>query len=400
MASPSSAALPPVRLLDPSLVMFHYEMELLAALQPHIPDLALLGTPVLRDPTYPLPRNLPPIRGIALRRFADGQGRIAGRSVQGYEYIANRLYSLAAVARCRPQPLVHVQFFSPFGPGVFDRPWFGWLRHFSARVVYTVHNLLPHDREQDPAVVAHYRRLYHRVDHLIVHSEYQQQQLQERFGIAPERISVIPHGPLFYRLRLPPRREASARLSLNGVGPYLLHFGHMRPYKGTELLLAALPAVLRRYPQAVVLLAGPATAERRRALAAAIAEWGLEGHVHTDFGYLPTATLADYFALADLVVMPYRHIDQSGVLLSALGLGLPVIASDCGGVSETIRAQDLGYLTPVGDVEALAATILAVLADGEGARAKARRAREYVCTELGWPRIAAETVALYRRLVS
>lgn len=400
MASPSSPALPPVRLLDPSLVMFHYEMELLAALQPHIPDLALLGTPVLRDPTYPLPATLPPIRGIALRRLADGQGRIAGRSVQGYEYIANRLYSLAAVARCRPRPLVHIQFFALALRSPFDLVWLGWLRRLSVRVVYTVHNLLPHDWEQDAAVIAHYRRLYHRVDHLIVHSEYQQQGLRDRFGVAPERITVIPHGPLFHRLRLPSRGEAQARLGLNGPGPYLLHFGHMRPYKGTELLLAALPAVLARHPQAVVLLAGPATVERRRALEACVAEYGLEGHVHTDFGYLPTAALADHFALADLVVMPYRHIDQSGVLLSALGLGLPVIASDSGGVSETIRAQDLGYLTPVGDVEALAATILAVLADGQEAWAKAQRAREYVCTELGWPRIAADTVALYRRLCS
>ncbi|MCX7851901.1 MAG: glycosyltransferase family 4 protein, partial [Caldilineales bacterium] len=260
--------------------------------------------------------------------------------------------------------------------------------------------LLPHDWEEDAAVIAHYRRLYHRVDHLIVHSEYQQQGLRDRFGVAPERITVIPHGPLFHRLRLPPRGEAQARLGLNGPGPYLLHFGHMRPYKGTELLLAALPAVLARHPRAVVLLVGPATAERRRALEACVAEYGLERHVHADFSYLPTAALADYFALADVVVMPYRHIDQSGVLLSALGLGLPVIASDSGGVSETIRVQDLGYLTPVGDVEALAATILAVLADGQEAWAKAQRAREYVCTELGWPRIAADTVALYRRLLS
>jgi glycosyltransferase involved in cell wall biosynthesis len=274
------------------------------------------------------------------------------------------------------------------------------LRRLSVGVVYTVHNLLPHDREHDPAVVAHYRRLYHRVDHLVVHAGFQQQQLQERFGIAPERITVIPHGPLFHRLQLPPRREAAARLGLKGPGPYLLHFGHMRPYKGTELLLAALPTVLQRHPQAVLLLAGPATAARRRALEDHITACGLKGHVQAHFGYLPTAVLADYFALADVVVLPYRHIDQSGVLLSALGLGLPVIASDCGGVSETIRAQDLGYLTPVGDAEALAATILAVLADGEEAWAKARRARAYVCTELGWSRIAAETVALYRRLLS
>jgi len=398
--SPAAFAYPPVRFVDPSLVMFHYEMELLAALQAYIPDLVLLGTPVLRDPSYPLPATRPPIQGIALRRFADERGRIAGRSVQGYEYILNRFYSLMAVARCRPRPLVHIQFFSPFGRSVWDRPWFGWLRRFSVRLVYTVHNVLPHDREHDPAMVAHYRRLYHQVDHLIVHSEYQRVLLRERFGVADAHMTVIPHGPLFHRLTLPPRPDAARRLGLDGPGPYVLHFGHMRPYKGTELLLEAMAGVVQRHPQAVLLLAGPATPERSRALQACIGRYALDGHVHTHFGYLPTATLAAYFALADVVVMPYLQIDQSGVLLSALGLGLPVIASDSGGVSETIRSQDLGYLTPVGDAEALTATILAVLASLDEARARARRAQAYVCTELGWSRIAAATAALYRRLLS
>ncbi len=402
MASPAAAVFscPPVRFIDPSLAMFHYEMELLTALQAYVSDLVLLGTPVLRDPDYPLPATLPPVQGIALRRLADKRGRIAGKSVQGYEYILNRLYSLVAVARCRPRPLVHVQFFSLFGRSVWDRPWFGWLRRFSARLVYTVHNVLPHDREHDPAMVAHYRRLYHQVDHLIVHSEYQRRLLRERFGVADEHMTVIPHGPLFYRLTLPPRPEAARRLGCHGPGPYVLHFGHMRPYKGTELLLEAMAGVVQHYPQAVLLLAGPATTERSRALQACIERYNLDGHVHAHFGYVPTATLAAYFALADVVVMPYLQIDQSGVLLSALGLGLPVIASDSGGVSEMIRAQDLGYLTPVGDGEALTETLLAVLASPDEARAKARRARTYVCTELAWSRIAAATVALYRRLLS
>lgn len=393
-----------VRMVDPSFSMFHYEMELLGALRPHIDDLILFAPPVIRDPTYPLPSDLPPVRGISLRKLADSEGRILGRSVQGYEYFANEFYALARLSlhssRHSPRALVHVQFLSLFASSPFDDRWLVRLKKASSGLIYTVHNVLPHGQEENAALSARYRRVYELADHLIVHAGYQRQLLVDRFGIVPGKISTIAHGPLFHRLQLAPPAQARRRLGLEGPGPYLLHFGHMRPYKGTEFLLEALPEVLRQHPEATLLLAGPATAEREVQLRAQIASLGLERRTHARFGYLPTASLADYFAAADVVVLPYLQIDQSGVLLTALALGLPVIASDAGGVSETIRAQDIGYLAPAADAGALAATIIRVLSEPKAARQKAQRAQSYARETLGWQGIAEKTLAVYNHVLS
>ena len=245
-----------------------------------------------------------------------------------------------------------------------------------------------------------YQRLYHMVDHLVVHTAYQKNQIMDRFGVASDKVSVIPMGPFFHRLRLPPRQQAARRLNLDPGGPFLLHFGHMRPYKGTELCIEAVSRVRRQYPNVTLVLAGRATPDRKQALETCIREYELTSNVYCHFDYLPTADLANYFALADAIVLPYHYIDQSGVLLSALGTGIPVVASDVGGMAETIRSQDLGTTFAAGSVEALAEAIDDLLSDPTDATRKAERARDYVQKHLGWRSIAAQTAQLYRSLLS
>lgn len=392
----------PVRLLDPSFSVFHYDVELASALTHHVHDLALWAPPVLRDPGYPLPAAMPPIGGVSLHRLTRGTGKLFGRPVQGFDYYLNELYTASALLRQRP--LVHIQFLSLFGSLAgagqrLEKAWFAWLRARAAALVYTVHDVLPPDRHENLALLQGYERLYHQVDHLIVHTDHQKDHIVARFGIAGAKVSVIPHGPLFHRLALPSRQQAAARLGLDPARPYLLHFGHMRPYKGTETLIDAMAIVRGQHPDAVLLLAGRAAPDREQVLRERIRRHDLGDNVGCRFDYLPTSELADYFALADAIVLPYLYIDQSGVLLSALALGIPVVASNVGGMAETIRGQDIGFVCSPGSPEDLAAQLAFVLSHMDEARQKAARAKDYALTKLSWPLIAAQTAAIYRSLL-
>jgi glycosyltransferase involved in cell wall biosynthesis len=107
--------------------------------------------------------------------------------------------------------------------------------------------------------------------------------------------------------------------------------------------------------------------------------------------------LGAYFRRADLVVLPYREIDQSGVLFTALAFGAPLLLSDVGGFGE-VGAQGAAALVRPGDAAALAAQIGRLLGD-DGARAElAEGARRAAATRYSWDAIARRHLDLYERL--
>jgi glycosyltransferase involved in cell wall biosynthesis len=97
-----------------------------------------------------------------------------------------------------------------------------------------------------------------------------------------------------------------------------------------------------------------------------------------------------------VVVLPYREIDQSGVLFTALAFGLPVVLSDVGGFPEVQAALHV----PAGDATALAGALERLLGDRAERERLATAARDAAATTYAWPAIAAAHAALYADLVT
>src|SRR5690606_26060288 len=106
------------------------------------------------------------------------------------------------------------------------------------------------------------------------------------------------------------------------------------------------------------------------------------------------------FRRADLVALPYREVDQSGVLYTALAFGKPIVASAVGGFPEVERAGDGGTLrlVPPGDPEALAAALRELIRDRAARERLAAAAAAAAAGPYSWDAIAAQTLDLYERL--
>ena len=113
--------------------------------------------------------------------------------------------------------------------------------------------------------------------------------------------------------------------------------------------------------------------------------------VRTALRFVSGAELAGAFEAADLVVLPYRESDQSGVLFTALAFGKPLLLSDVGGFGEIEGAE----LVPAGDPHALAAALTALLGDPAKLERMAAASRAAADGPLGWDSIAQRTLALY-----
>ncbi|HEY1593876.1 MAG TPA: glycosyltransferase family 4 protein [Thermoleophilaceae bacterium] len=247
--------------------------------------------------------------------------------------------------------------------------------------VLTAHNAIAHERRLGQAAAR--RRLLRAMDAVVVHSRYGAAQA-ERNGADPARVHVIPHGAFDYLTRqegeLPLPDELAAV-----EGPVVLFFGLIRDYKGVDVLLRA----WRSVTGAELWIVGMPRVELAplRALAG-------DG-VRFVPRFVDDVELPAYFRRADLVVLPYRAVDQSGVLATALAFGKPLVLSDVGGFGELGVAR----MVPPGDEEALAAALNELLADRAARDGLAAAAAAAAAGEYSWHAVAERTLALYRQLL-
>jgi glycosyltransferase involved in cell wall biosynthesis len=256
-----------------------------------------------------------------------------------------------------------------------------WLESLSTRLlprdrpqVLTLHNVIR--RERSP------RRLLDAFDAVIVHTRAG----AELLG-GGERVHVIPHGAFEHltqrpdELALPPELVAVTR-------PVVLYFGVVREYKGVDVLLDA----MRYVPEAELWVVGrplDVSMERLRRLAPA-------GRVRFVDRYVSDAELPAFVRRADVLALPHRNVDMSGVLFTGLAFGKAMVMSDIGGFRELVEDEGAGRLVPPGDPEALGAALAELVEDAEQRRALERRAAAAAAGPYSWDRVAELTIAVYR----
>jgi glycosyltransferase involved in cell wall biosynthesis len=367
-----------VHLVDPSAFTPPYDRALGAALARAGQDVTLVTSRFAYG-------AVPPAEGFAVdERFYRRAARVgvAGSKARLIAKLAEHVPDMVAYSRAaaRAADVVHFQWLTVQPVDVHLLPR-------RVPTVLTAHDVLP--REPRAGQVRAQRRLYERVDRVVVHSAHGAARLTQELGIDPARVTVIPHGAFTHlaglHARLPPELEPAPPAGT----PVVALTGLLRPYKGIDVLLDA----WRRFgadPPGELWIVGmprmPVPDAR-----------DLPPGVRLVPRFVDDAELAGVLRRADLITLPYREIDQSGVLYAALGLGRPLLLSAVGGFPE-VAATGAAELVPSGDPAALHAALAALLADPERRAALARNATTAARTTYSWDAIAAQHVALYGML--
>ncbi len=255
----------------------------------------------------------------------------------------------------------------------------------SRPLVLTAHDVLP--REPRRGQLAAQRRLYDAVDAVVVHSEHGRERLVGALGVDAARVHVIEHGAFEHLTRVPGAKPLPPELAAT-TKPVVLFFGLLRAYKGVEVLLEAWRAL---QPDAELWIVG-----NPRMDVAALRE-SAPPSVRWVSRYVGDDEVAAYFERADIVVLPYREIDQSGVLFTALAFGSPLLLSAVGGFGE-VAAQGAATLVAPGDAHALATEIGRLLDDRAAREALAGGARRAAAGRYSWDAIARRHLELYAAL--
>jgi len=254
--------------------------------------------------------------------------------------------------------------------------------------VMTAHYVLPpHPGRRQAARV---RRLFGQMDAVVAHSEHGARRLRNEAGVDPSRLHVIPHGALDYLTRLPD--EKPLPLELEGAeGPVILFFGLLRSYKGLDTLLRAFQEV--EGAELWIVGSPRMDLEPLRRLAAAAS-----GRVRFVARFVEDAEMPSIFRRADVVVLPYRDAEHSGVLYTGLAFGKPLVLSAVGGFPE-VALQGAAKLVPPEDPSALAAALSELVADPDARTELSAAARAAASGPYSWDEVASQTLALYRELM-
>ncbi len=288
-----------------------------------------------------------------------------------------------------------------FAPGAVILKWWmpffapafasavGSLRKRGTRVVLVCDNLIPHEPRFYDAAFS--RWMLRNSDGYLVMSESVERDLDTLKPGAPRRRVAHPFYAQFDRNRY---TRTSARAKLQLEGDVALFFGYVRHYKGLDTLLEAWRFVRERRPTATLVVAGEfyEKPEPYRRLAAAAGP----GAVRLLDRYIADDEVEALFRAADVTVLPYRSGTQSGVTHVAFALGSPVIATNVGGITETVREGETGLTAPPEDPRALADTILRFFEQGLGAGMAPHIARLQAAHS--WETLAEQTVDLIQEL--
>jgi D-inositol-3-phosphate glycosyltransferase len=314
-----------------------------------------------------------------------------------------RLVGYAAMAKPK---LFHILWNNKFQ--FFDRTLLMlYYEMLGKKIVFTAHNVNVGKRDSKDSSL---NRLslkiqYNFCDHIFVHTEVMKSELAADFRVPENKISVIPFG---INNTVPntslSSREAKRQLGITSSEKVMLFFGNIAPYKGLEYLTAAFAELSKKDRSYRLIIAGRPK-ERDdywKQIQQRLACNGARDGVIKRIGYIPDEDTELYFKAADVLVLPYAHVFQSGVLFLGYGFGLPAIAADVGSLKEEIVEGETGLLFKPRDPFHLAKKIAAYFNSELFYNLEARRPqiKAYANARYSWSKVTAIMAAVYANLLA
>ena len=274
------------------------------------------------------------------------------------------------------------------------------------RIVFTAHNVNAGKRDSNDSWL---NRLslkvqYNLSDHVFVHTDGMKREMISEFHIPESKVSVIPFG---INNTVPntglSSAEAKRRLDVSGGDKTMLFFGNIAPYKGLEYLMAAFSVLLKRDRSYRLLIVGKPKGPQSywNEIRRTIVNSDIGDRVMEKIEYVPDEATELYFKAADVLILPYTRVFQSGVLFLGYSFGLPAIAADVGTLKEEINEGQTGFVFKPQDSSDLASKIDKYFKSELFCNLETTRLeiKQYANDKYSWSKVTAITMAIYSRLL-
>ena len=314
-----------------------------------------------------------------------------------------RLIKYAATTKAK---VFHIQWNNKFE--FFDRTvLMAFYKLLGKKITLTAHNINAGRRDGCDSFLnrASLKFQYRLCDRIFVHTNKMKAELISDFDVPENKIVLIPFG---LNCKVPVttlhRAGARERLRLLGDDKVILFFGNIAPYKGLEFLVQAFEEVAKSDSSLRLIIAGRPKGPKQywERIQKQLAACPFKEDILEKIEYIADEEIEIYFKAADILVLPYIHIFQSGVLFLAYSFGLPVIASDVGSLKEEILEGQTGYVCPPQNAAALASAIRDYFKSNLYRQLNFRRAeiQDFAGEKYSWSKVGVITASAYAELLS
>ncbi|WP_454099197.1 glycosyltransferase family 4 protein [Metabacillus sp. SLBN-84] len=241
------------------------------------------------------------------------------------------------------------------------------------------------------------KRLVKDSDRVIVCSKYMKKQAEDQLEMASGKSAVIYNGINPLKSNMNDKNSKNKKPLFFSGEPYIFAAGRLVPEKGFGVLLAAMPEILKRFPEIRLMIAGdgPFRSEYEKLAK----ELNVQNHV-IFLGFLDDAPLHIFFKNCEMTVVPSLYEPFGMISLESMAAGKLTIASDTGGLKEIIRHRENGLLFERGNSEALTSAILEALTNKKWADRLAKEGLSDVSRRFSYDLFAEQVIEVYEVLNS
>ena len=271
-------------------------------------------------------------------------------------------YKLIVYASKTDSNIFHILWFNKFE--LVDRVFLNiYYKLLGKKVLLTAHNVNEHVRDERSNFYNKFtlKFMYKLVDHIFVHTDKMKKELMVNYNVKGNNITVVPFGVNNITPSTNISKDvAREKLNLDNSEKVLLFFGNIAPYKGLENLLLSLVELKYYYDNIKIIIAGRIKDCHSywEKIQTIIKEYDLDKYIITNPYFIPDEEVEYYFKAADVLIIPYKYIFQSGVLFLSYNFGLPVIVTDVGSLKEDVIEGKTGFVCRPEDPKDLGDTII------------------------------------------
>jgi len=303
--------------------------------------------------------------------------------------------------------LIHILWNSKFE--YFDRTFLMiYCKLLRKKIALTAHNVNRGKRDSSDSLLNRLtlRIQYRLADQIFVHTDKMRSELLDDFGVRRDAVGRIPFG---INIAVPHTSltptAARHKLGIQRGEKTILFFGRIAPYKGLEFLLTAFHKISSNHANYRLIIAGEPMKgyeEYLRGIHLIISQTDMQNRIIQRLEFVPDGETELYFKSADVLVLPYKDIFQSGVLFLGFSFGLPAITADVGSFREDIVQGQTGFCYDPGDSSSLADTIIKFFNSDLYGHLDERRLeiRDFANMHHSWDRVGELTRKVYEELIT
>ncbi|MDC0204184.1 glycosyltransferase family 4 protein [Flavobacteriales bacterium] len=265
------------------------------------------------------------------------------------------------------------------------------------KVVLTIHDVRSFTNSFDSSIIE--RITYKLTDLILTHNEFSKSEIIKINPNLSSSIYIVPHGNYTPFINVKNEKARSRKhLEIPNNKKVLLFFGMIKEVKGLDVLLHALKDVIKENPDVLLLIAGKVWENDFTNYQRIIDENNLSDYCLLHIKFIPPDEVEHYYCAADLVVLPYKKIYQSGVLVMTLSYGKPALVSDLPPLKEVVTDMQTAFLFESKNSISLAEKLNLILLDSEKLEEVGINGEKLIKIKYNWNKIGRQTKQAYQSL--